>query len=139
MKADEFECHKSNQAVIAFGSNVGDRIANIEAAVSRMNAQGLRVSKLSSLYETKPMYYDDQDSFLNGVCQIETDLDPLPLLDVLQSIENDLGRKRIFSNGPRTLDLDVILYNNDCIKNSRLNVPHPLMLEREFVLRPLAE
>lgn len=128
-----------NHAVVAFGSNMGNRIANIEDALSRMGERGLQVLKLSSLYETMPMYYDDQDSFLNGVCQIETDLEPLPLLDVLQSIEDDLGRKRIIDKGPRTIDLDIVLYNDDCIKNSRLNVPHILMLEREFVLRPLAE
>lgn len=139
MKADTPEISGRSKAVVAFGSNVGDRIANVEAAISHMKAHGLRIIKLSSLYETKPMYYDDQDSFLNGVCQIETDLEPLPLLDVLQSIENDLGRIRVISKGPRTIDLDIILYNNECIKNDRLNVPHVLMLEREFVLRPLAE
>ncbi len=128
-----------NKSVVAFGSNMGDRVANIESALSRMRERGLRVLKLSSLYETKPMYYDDQDPFLNGVCQITTDLEPLQLLDVLQSIENDLGRKRIIDKGPRTIDLDIVLYNNECIKNPRLDVPHALMLEREFVLRPLAE
>ena len=128
-----------NRSVVAFGSNMGDRIANIEAALYMMRKRGLRVTKLSSLYETKPMYYDDQDPFLNGVCQIETDLEPLQLLDVLQSIENDLGRRRVIEKGPRTIDLDIILYNNDCIRHARLNVPHSLLLEREFVLRPLAE
>lgn len=127
------------KSVVAFGSNLGDRLANIEASLAKMEEKGLHVVKLSSLYETKPMYYDDQDSFLNGVCQIETDLEPLPLLDALQSIENDLGRKRIIDKGPRTVDLDIILYDQDYIKHPRLNVPHMLMLEREFVLRPLAE
>ncbi len=126
-------------AVIAFGSNMGDRVANIEAALTRMKTHGLNVIKVSSLYETRPMYYDDQDAFLNGVCQVETSLEPLPLLDVLQSIENDLGRKRIINKGPRTIDLDIILYNQQHIKHPRLEVPHKLMLEREFVLRPLAE
>lgn len=127
------------RAVIAFGSNMGDRVANIEAGLSRMKTHGLNVIKVSSLYETRPMYYDDQDAFLNGVCQVETSLEPLPLLDVLQSIENDLGRKRIINKGPRTIDLDIILYNQQHIKHPRLEVPHKLMLEREFVLRPLAE
>lgn len=104
-----------------------------------MRQKNLHVTKLSSLYETKPMYYDDQDPFLNGVCQVETNLEPLQLLDVLQSIEIDLGRKRLIDKGPRTIDLDIILYDKDCIKHPRLNVPHALMLEREFVLRPLAE
>ncbi|KAK6383713.1 trifunctional dihydropteroate synthetase [Exophiala oligosperma] len=128
-----------NRAAIAFGSNMGDRIGNIEAAITEMKKRGLNVVKTSSLYETKPMYYDDQDPFLNGICQIETDLAPIPLLDVLQTIENDLGRKRIIDKGPRTIDLDVILYNTEHIKHPRLEVPHKLLLEREFVLRPLAD
>jgi 2-amino-4-hydroxy-6-hydroxymethyldihydropteridine diphosphokinase/dihydropteroate synthase len=128
-----------NKAVIAFGSNLGDRVANIEAALSKMREQGLRVVKLSALYETKPMYYDDQDPFLNGVCLVETSLEPLPLLDLLQSVENELGRKRIIDKGPRTIDLDIVLYNQDHIKHPRLHIPHISMLEREFVLRPLAE
>lgn len=128
-----------NKAVVAFGSNMGDRIANIEAALAAMKDKNLNILQLSSLYETKPMYYDDQDSFLNGVCQLETPLEPLQLLDVLQGIENDLLRRRIIDKGPRTIDLDIILYNQDYIKHPRLEVPHKLMLEREFVLRPLAE
>ncbi|KIX02373.1 dihydropteroate synthase [Rhinocladiella mackenziei CBS 650.93] len=129
---------RPNKAVVAFGSNMGDRIAHIEAALTKMKNENLNIVKLSPLYETKPMYYDDQEPFLNGVCQVETHLEPLPLLDVLQSIENDLGRKRIIDKGPRTIDLDIILYNHDHIKHPRLQVPHKLMLEREFVLRPLA-
>ncbi|OAL39376.1 hypothetical protein AYO20_01246 [Fonsecaea nubica] len=139
MKSSKSASDAQNKAVVAFGSNLGDRLANIEAALSRMRENDLRVLKLSSLYETKPMYYDDQDPFLNGVCQIETSLAPLQLLDVLQAIENELGRKRLIDKGPRTVDLDVILYNQDYFKHPRLNIPHILMLEREFVLRPLAE
>lgn len=139
MKRTQSPSKPLNRAAVAFGSNMGDRIATIEAAVTEMKKRGLNVIKTSSLYETKPMYYDDQDPFLNGVCQIETSLEPIPLLEVLQSIENDLGRKRIIDKGPRTIDLDVILYNAEHIKHPRLEVPHKLMLEREFVLKPLAE
>ena len=128
-----------NKAVVAFGSNMGDRVGNIEAALKMMRNKSLKVVRLSSLYETKPMYYDDQDPFLNGVCQIETSFEALQLLDTLQTIENDLGRKRIIDKGPRTIDLDIILFNQEVIKHPRLEVPHRLMLEREFVLRPLAE
>lgn len=128
-----------NKAVVAFGSNLGDRIANIEGALRKMKDANLNILGLSSLYETKPMYYDDQDAFLNGVCQIETSLEPLDLLDTLQAIEHELGRVRLIQNGPRTVDLDIILYNQEYIKHPRLEVPHKLMLEREFVLRPLAE
>ncbi|EXJ81009.1 dihydropteroate synthase [Capronia epimyces CBS 606.96] len=128
-----------NKATVAFGSNMGDRIANIEAALARMKREGLKIVKLSHLYETEPMYYNDQDSFLNGVCLVETALEPLPLLDLLQTIENDLGRRRIIDKGPRTIDLDIILYNQEHIQKPRLEIPHKLMLEREFVLRPLAD
>ncbi|OAG43959.1 dihydropteroate synthase [Fonsecaea monophora] len=139
MKSSKSASDAQNKAVVAFGSNLGDRLANIEAALAKMRENDLRVLKLSSLYETKPMYYDDQDPFLNGVCQIETSLAPLQLLDVLQAIENELGRKRLIDKGPRTVDLDVILYNQDYFKHPRLNIPHILMLEREFVLRPLTD
>nr|KAK5442179.1 trifunctional dihydropteroate synthetase [Exophiala xenobiotica] len=118
---------------------MGNRVANIEASLTRMRTHGLDIVKVSPLYETKPMYYDDQDAFLNGVCQVETSLEPLPLLDVLQGIENDLGRKRTIDKGPRTIDLDIVLYNQQNIKHPRLEVPHKLMLEREFVLRPLSD
>lgn len=71
--------------------------------------------------------------------QVETDLDPLPLLDVLQKIENDLGRKRTVDKGPRNIDLDILLYDSKEVSHERLQIPHKLLLEREFVLRPLAE
>jgi 2-amino-4-hydroxy-6-hydroxymethyldihydropteridine diphosphokinase/dihydropteroate synthase len=139
MKASTTPSTSLRRAVIAFGSNMGNRVANIEASLTRMRTHGLDIVKVSPLYETKPMYYDDQDAFLNGVCQVETSLEPLPLLDVLQGIENDLGRKRTIDKGPRTIDLDIVLYNQQHIKHPRLEVPHKLMLEREFVLRPLSE
>ncbi|KIW91847.1 dihydropteroate synthase [Cladophialophora bantiana CBS 173.52] len=139
MKSSSLASGATNKAVVAFGSNLGDRLANIEAALVKMRENQLHVLKLSPLYETMPMYYDDQDPFLNGVCQIETTLEPLQLLDILQSIENDLGRKRLIDKGPRTIDLDIILYNQAHFKHPRLNIPHILMLEREFVLRPLAD
>jgi 2-amino-4-hydroxy-6-hydroxymethyldihydropteridine diphosphokinase / dihydropteroate synthase len=128
-----------NRVAIALGSNLGDRIANIEAALAKLRDNDITILSLSSLYETRPMYYDDQDPFLNGICIVATPLDPLTLLDLLQSIENDLGRERLIDKGPRTIDLDIILYNKEVIKHERLSVPHPLMLEREFVLRPLVE
>jgi 2-amino-4-hydroxy-6-hydroxymethyldihydropteridine diphosphokinase len=137
--AHQVEKPELNRVAIALGSNLGDRIANIEAALDKLRENDVTILSLSSLYETKPMYYDDQDPFLNGVCLVATPLDPLTLLDLLQSIENDLGRKRLIDKGPRTIDLDIILYNKQVIKHARLSIPHPLMLEREFVLRPLVE
>lgn len=127
------------QVVVAFGSNLGNRIAYIENALDSMRSQGITIKKVSRLYETQPMYYENQDAFLNGVVAIETSLQPLELLDVLQQIELEQGRRREVEKGPRTLDLDIILYGDDHIDHDRLKVPHPLMLEREFVLRPLLD
>lgn len=128
-----------HRAVVAFGSNLGNRVAHIENAIVSMRAAGLQIFKLSQLYETKPMYYDKQDSFLNGVAVVDTVLPPLELLSVLQRIEDEHGRVRNIDKGPRTLDLDIILYGQEQIDHERLKVPHPLMMEREFVLRPLSE
>jgi len=128
-----------HRAAVAFGSNVGNRVSHIENAISSMKAAGLEILKLSRLYETKAMYYDNQDSFLNGVAVVETTLSPIELLDVLQRIEHEQGRTRGIDKGPRTLDLDIILYDQEQIDHERLKVPHPLMMEREFVLRPLAK
>ncbi|KAK2789376.1 trifunctional dihydropteroate synthetase [Onygenales sp. PD_12] len=85
------------------------------------------------------MYVTDQESFINGVCEVETTMDPITLLDTLQSIEINLGRRKIIDKGPRSIDLDILLYNNAVFTNPRLDIPHKLMLEREFVLRPLCQ
>ncbi|KAK3390240.1 Dihydropteroate synthase-like protein [Podospora didyma] len=127
-------------AYIALGSNLGDRIGWIEQACNEMDARGIKVKRTSSLWETEPMYVLDQDRFVNGACEVETTLDPLPLLDVLQDIEkNALGRVKVIDKGPRNIDLDILLYENLKIDHERLKVPHILIPEREFVLRPLAE
>lgn len=128
-----------HRAVVAFGSNIGDRVTYIENALTSMRAKGLKILKVSRLYETKPMYYENQDSFMNGVVLVETELSPIALLDELQQIETDQGRLREIAKGPRTLDLDIILYGDELIDLERLKVPHPGLLEREFVLRPLSE
>ena len=130
---------KAKSAVIAFGSNLGDRVGHIEGALDALSRDGIKVLKLSKLYETKPMYVEDQASFLNGVALVETELDPIPLLDTLQKIELEAHRVKVIDKGPRTLDLDIVLYDNERVAHERLTVPHRLMLEREFVLRPLAE
>lgn len=128
-----------HRAVVAFGSNIGDRVSFIENALASMRAKGIKILKLSRLYETVPMYYENQASFLNGVVLIETELSPISLLDTLQQIEIEQGRRREIEKGPRTLDLDIILYGEELINVERLKVPHPGLLEREFVLRPLSE
>ncbi|OAA81149.1 folic acid synthesis protein [Akanthomyces lecanii RCEF 1005] len=126
-------------AYIALGGNLGDRIAEIERACSEMDRRGIKVTRTSSLWETEPMYVTNQDRFLNGVCEVETELEPMALLDVLQSIEKDLGRRKLIDKGPRNIDLDILLYGDERISNDRLNVPHIGIPEREFVLRPLSE
>lgn len=128
-----------HKAVIAFGSNLGDKVGYIENAVSCLRARNINIIKVSRLYETKPMYYEQQDSFLNGAILVATTLPPLKLLDTLQEIENEQGRKRGIDKGPRTLDLDIIYYNGVHVDDKRLQVPHPRLLEREFVLRPFAD
>ncbi|KUJ10437.1 Dihydropteroate synthase [Mollisia scopiformis] len=130
---------KKRTAYIALGSNLGDRVDWIEKACNEMTRRGIRVKRTSSLWETEPMYVTEQGSFINGACEVETTLEPLALLDALQGIENDLGRHKIIDKGPRNIDLDILLYEDQVISHERLTVPHAAMLEREFVLRPLAE
>lgn len=126
-------------AYIALGSNLGDRIGEIEKACREMDARGIRVTRTSSLWETEPMYFADQDRFVNGVCEVETTLEPLELLDQLQDIENSMGRKKVIDKGPRNIDLDILLYDQETVNHERLKIPHVGIPEREFVLRPLAE
>jgi len=127
-------------AYVALGSNVGDRLRMIEMACNAMESSGdIRIESTSCLWETKAMYVEDQPDFLNGVCKIKTTLDPQALLDRLQSIEKGLGRQKIIDKGPRNIDLDIILFGDRIVDTERLRIPHALMLEREFVLRPLCQ
>ncbi|KAI1298904.1 Dihydropteroate synthase [Xylaria venustula] len=137
--ASEADAPRLRTAYIALGSNLGDRVAMIETACREMNARGIEVKRTSSLWETEPMYVLDQDRFVNGACEVETKLEPLALLDALQDIEKSMGRRKIIDKGPRNIDLDILLYENETVAHSRLQIPHPLIAEREFVLRPLAE
>ncbi|KAH5237908.1 hypothetical protein HBI42_163910 [Parastagonospora nodorum] len=127
---------------------MGDRVAMIEQACKEMEATGLvKILQTSSLYETKAMYVLDQDNFVNGACEIATCLAPIQLLDYLQSVENKMGRVKVIDKGPRNIDLDILLYarggegSPSMIEwnDERLILPHKLMFEREFVLRPLYE
>ncbi|KKA30228.1 hypothetical protein TD95_003749, partial [Thielaviopsis punctulata] len=104
-----------------------------------MDKRGIRVLRTSSLWETEPMYVLDQDRFVNGACEVETDLEPMELLDALQDIENTMGRYKVIDKGPRNIDLDILLYEDRKVDNERLKIPHIGIPEREFVLRPLAE
>ena len=127
------------RAAIAMGSNLGDRVHNVESALRLMESEGIRVVVTSPLYETTAMYYKNQGRFLNGVCYVSTTKEPLALLDTLQEIERVLGRDRFVEKGPRTIDLDIAMYNGERIDTPRLVVPHPGLSEREFVLRPLQD
>ncbi|CAO2652763.1 Nn.00g021740.m01.CDS01 [Neocucurbitaria sp. VM-36] len=119
---------------------MGDRVAMIEQACKEMEATGkIRIKRTSSLWETKAMYVLEQDKFVNGACEIVTSLSPIELLDELQAIENKMGRVKVIEKGPRNIDLDILLYDKLTFSNERLQIPHLLMLEREFVLRPLCE
>ncbi|KAI1656695.1 Dihydropteroate synthase [Daldinia decipiens] len=127
------------KAYVALGSNVGDRISMIEQACKEMDSRDIQVKRTSSLWETEPMYVLDQDRFVNGACEVETDLKPLSLLDQLQDIEKSMGRRKLIDKGPRNIDLDILLYEDEIVDHERLKIPHIGIQEREFVLRPLAE
>jgi len=101
--------------------------------------RGIQVGRVSSYHLTKPVGGPRQDDFLNAVAEMQTDLEPYELLDTLHGIENQMGRTRTVRRGPRTIDLDIILLDNTVLDESRLIIPHPLMHQREFVLRPLCE
>ncbi len=123
---------------IGLGSNLGDRRKLLREAVRGLDVVGEQVG-VSSLYETEPVGFREQPRFLNAVVLLETNSDPLSLMQVLAALERRAGRERPFPNAPRTLDLDLLLYGEDVIETPQLVVPHPRMHERAFVLVPLAE
>jgi len=124
---------------IGIGSNLGDREQNLHAAREGISAAGLHIARASSIYETAPRDLPDQPWFLNQVVEAETELLPLQLLGKLQKIEKALGRRRVVAKGPRVIDLDILLYGRAVIRHAGLEIPHPRMIERRFVLEPLAE
>jgi len=124
---------------LSLGSNLGDREANLRAAIAALAPAGVHVTQVSSIYETEPVDYLDQPWFLNCVAEAETEVDPHALLRTLRSIESQLGSKKAFAKGPRKIDLDILLYDSVTIDTPYLQIPHPGMLVRRFVLTPLAE
>ncbi|MBI5024092.1 MAG: 2-amino-4-hydroxy-6-hydroxymethyldihydropteridine diphosphokinase [Candidatus Omnitrophica bacterium] len=126
-------------AYIALGSNLGDRVCYIKNAVALLQEKGVSVLKQSTIIETDPVGGPPQRKFLNAVVKISTELSPLELFSVCQSIETELGRVRDVINGPRTIDLDILLYDRLTIDTPQLKIPHPRMFERTFVLEPLKE
>lgn len=128
----------ATRAYLGLGSNVGDRRAHLAFALRRLDTE-LDVTGISSVWETEPMGYADQDRFLNLVARVEVDAGPRALLDTARRIEQERGRERAFKNAPRTLDIDVLLYGNEVVDEEGLTVPHPRMTERPFVLVPLLQ
>lgn len=127
-------------AYISIGSNLGDKEKNIKDAVDIIDSSHYNnVTKVSKLYETKPVGYLDQDNFLNGALEVKTLMEPEDLMDFLLEVEKKLKRERIIKWGPRTIDLDVILYDNLVTSEEKIILPHPRMHERLFVLKPLSD
>jgi 2-amino-4-hydroxy-6-hydroxymethyldihydropteridine diphosphokinase len=132
---------KAVRAYIGLGGNVGDRAANLESAVAALHADpDVEVVGVSTFRETAPVDYLDQSPFLNGAVAVETELPPRQLLDRLLAIERELGRDRTGPRfGPRTIDLDLLLYDAETVAEPGLTVPHPRLAERRFALEPLVE
>lgn len=124
---------------LSLGSNLGDRAGNLRRAVELLEAQGVRVTRQSSLYETEPMGVRDQGWFLNSVVEAETDLMPRQLLGVLREIERRVGRQRRATGEPREVDMDILLFGSSVVRAPDLEIPHPRMAGRRFVLVPLNE
>lgn len=123
---------------IALGSNLGDRSRNLLAGMEEMKQFG-HIQCTSFLYQSIPMYYTEQPAFLNAACQLHTNLEPNSLLQALKQIETSIGRVESFRNGPRALDLDILLYDNLTFTAEHLHIPHIRMHERAFVLKPLLD
>ena len=124
---------------LALGSNLGDRAANLRLALHELEARDLRLRKASSVYEAEPVGLREQPWFLNQVAEFETELFPLQLLRRIHRIEQKMGRRRVVVNGPRTIDIDIVLYGSAIVRADELTIPHPRYRERRFVLEPLAE
>jgi 2-amino-4-hydroxy-6-hydroxymethyldihydropteridine diphosphokinase len=127
------------QAFLSLGSNLGDREAHLLEALDRLEAAGIHILRRSSIYETEPQDLPHQPWFLNIVVEVETELFPRLLLARAQAIELGMGRRREVSKGPRPIDIDILLFGSFIIGTRELQVPHPRMSERRFVLEPLAE
>ena len=125
-------------ALLALGSNLGDRAGHLGRAVAALETR-LRVTAVSSLWQTAPMYVTDQPAFLNMALAAETGLTPLELLALAKSLETELGRRPGLRFGPRVADIDILFYGDAVIALPELEIPHPRLAERAFVLAPLAE
>ena len=128
------------KSYIGLGSNLGNRMQNLSKAVELVDKDGsTSVSNISKIYVSEPKYNSEQPDFLNAVIEIETSRSPSELLNLLLKIEGTIGRIRDKKNGPRLIDLDILFYGNEIIKSENLEIPHPLLYERLFVLKPLMD
>lgn len=129
-----------HRVYLGIGGNIGERKKNIDDAISLLdNNPKINITKISSYYETEPIGYKAQDWFINVVVEAETDFDPFSLLDICNDIENKLKRVRLIHWGPRTIDIDILLYDDLVLNEEKLTIPHPRMKERAFVIVPLEE
>lgn len=124
---------------IGLGSNLGDREKNLSEAVRRLASPGITIVKQSSILETDPVDYLDQPRFLNTIVIVETNLEPRELLARAQEIEIELGRRKTVPKGPRTIDLDILLYDDIILQSPDLTIPHPEIKNRKFIIRHLVE
>jgi 2-amino-4-hydroxy-6-hydroxymethyldihydropteridine diphosphokinase len=129
----------SELVYLSLGSNIGDRAENLNAAIAALAGASVRVRRVSSFYETEPVDYLEQAWFLNCVLEGETEFQPGELLRALRGIESRMGSKKLIAKGPRLIDIDILLYGKHVIDTAELQVPHPRMALRRFVLVPLAE
>ncbi|SHF12415.1 2-amino-4-hydroxy-6-hydroxymethyldihydropteridinediphosphokinase [Caldanaerobius fijiensis DSM 17918] len=126
-------------AYLSIGSNLGDRYGFLKKAIAALQDAGIEIVRCSSVYETIPVGYIEQPNFLNAVLEVQTNYSPHQLLDIIHAVERDLGRQRNIRWGPRTIDIDILLYDEIYVSDEDLVIPHPEMLKRAFVLVPLGE
>lgn len=124
---------------LSLGSNMGDRAGHLAQALAGLGERGMRVVRKSSVYETEPVEMREQAWFLNSVVEVKTDLTAGELMQTLLEIERSMGRERRVPKGPRVIDIDLLLYGDEVVREEWLQIPHPRMAERRFVLEPLAE
>ena len=127
-----------NLVYLSLGSNVGDRENHLREAIQRLETKG-RIVTVSSFYETEPVEFTDQAWFLNCAIALETNASPEGLLKSILPIEKEMGRQRVRRKGPRTIDIDILLFDDAILDSPELTIPHPAMHQRRFVLQPLAE
>lgn len=128
----------SHIAYLSLGSNVGNREGHLREAIRRISTLG-KIVAVSSLYETEPVEVIDQDWFLNCAVALESDMEPAELLNQLLNIEKAMGRERVRKKGPRSIDIDIVLFGDAVVNTPELSIPHPAMAARRFVLQPVAE